>query len=134
MFTELEIEWSRHKFEEIGRMVGPEEACNRISEVLQEAINKMEKVEEERGRMLKKARLDVDGCDRELEDKAREIMEIKKERKMKKEETEQLEEMARVKQAEADSWEQKAVDARREAETVLQSIALSKSLKEMEEH
>ena len=131
--TELEIESSRRKFEEIGRMIAPQEACSRISEVLQEAIAKMEKVEEERARMLKKARLDLEVCDRELENKAREMMELKMERKKKKEETEELESIARLKQAEADTWELKAIEARREAER-LQSIALPKSHKTKKEH
>ncbi|RVW33610.1 OBERON-like protein [Vitis vinifera] len=132
-FQELEIESSRRKFEEIGRMIAPQEACSRISEVLQEAIAKMEKVEEERARMLKKARLDLEVCDRELENKAREMMELKMERKKKKEETEELESIARLKQAEADTWELKAIEARREAER-LQSIALPKSHKAKKEH
>lgn len=107
-------------------MTAPQEACIRISEALQEAIAKMGKVEEESGRMLRKARLDLEACDRELEEKAREVTEMKKERSKKKAETEKLESMARMKEAEADRWELKATEALLEADRA-QSIVFSNS-------
>ncbi|RWW09647.1 hypothetical protein GW17_00026851 [Ensete ventricosum] len=67
-------------------------------------------------------------CDRELEDKAREVQEIKMERQRKKQQVEELESIIRLKQAEAEMFQLKANEAKQEAER-LQSIALAKSEK-----
>ncbi|PPD99094.1 hypothetical protein GOBAR_DD03902 [Gossypium barbadense] len=104
-----------------GRLIAPQEACNRIADVVQEAIRKMEMVADEKMRMFKKARLALDACDRELEDKAKEVAELKLERQKKK------------LQAEADMFQLKANEAKREAER-LQRIALAKSDKSEEEY
>ncbi|RZR98911.1 hypothetical protein BHM03_00028358 [Ensete ventricosum] len=69
-----------------------------------------------------------DACDRELEDKAREVQEIKMERQRKKQQVEELESIIRLKQAEAEMFQLKANEAKQEAER-LQSIALAKSEK-----
>jgi hypothetical protein len=86
----------------------------------------MELVAEEKMRLYKKARLAVDSCDRELEEKVREAQELKAERLRKKQQVEELESIVRLKQAEAEMFQLKASEARQEAER-LQSIALAKS-------
>ncbi|XWS36700.1 hypothetical protein CRYUN_Cryun20dG0108000 [Craigia yunnanensis] len=116
-----------------GRLIAPQEACNRIADVVQEAIRKMEMVADEKMRMFKKARLSLDACDRELEDKAKEVAELKLERQKKKVQIEELERIVRLKQAEADMFQLKANEAKREAER-LQRIALAKSDKSEEEY
>ena len=116
-----------------GRLIAPQEACNRIADVVQEAIRKMEMVADEKMRMFKKARLALDACDQELEDKAKEVAELKLERQKKKLQIEELERIVRLKQAEADMFQLKANEAKREAER-LQRIALAKSDKSEEEY
>ncbi|XP_021274428.1 OBERON-like protein [Herrania umbratica] len=118
---------------EAGRLIAPQEACNRIADVVQEAIRKMEMVADEKMRMFKKARLSLDACERELEDKAKEVAELKLERQKKKLQIEELERIVRLKQAEADMFQLKANEAKREAER-LQRIALAKSDKSEEEY
>lgn len=133
-FQELEADPSKNlENEEGGRLIAPQEACNRIADVVQEAIRKMEMVADEKMRMCKKARLALDACDRELEDKAREVSELKLERQQKKQQIDELEKFVRLKQAEADMFQLKASEARREAER-LQRIALAKSEKSEEEY
>lgn len=133
-FQELEVD-SPKSLEngEAGRLIAPHEACNRIAEVVQEAIKKMEMVADEKKRMFKKARLSLEACDRELEDKAREVTELKVERTNKKLQIEELEKIVRLKQAEADMFQLKANEAKREAER-LQRIALAKTDKSEEEY
>lgn len=133
-FQELEMD-SPKSLEngEGGRLIAPQEACSRIAEVVQEAIRKMEMVADEKMRMFKKARLALEACDRELEDKAREVTELKLERQKKKLQVEELERIVRLKQAEADMFQLKANEAKREAER-LQRIALAKSDKSEEEY
>ncbi|XVF81482.1 hypothetical protein PTKIN_Ptkin15bG0158900 [Pterospermum kingtungense] len=116
-----------------GRLIAPQEACNRIADVVQEAIRKMEMVADEKMRMFKKARLALDACDRELEDKAKEVAELKLERQKKKLQIEELERIVRLKQAEADMFQLKANEAKREAER-LQRIALAKSDKSEDDY
>lgn len=118
---------------ESGRLIAPQEACNRIAEVVQEAIRKMEMVADEKMRMFKKARLALEACDRELADKAREAAELKMDRQKKKLQIEELERIVRLKTAEADMFQFKANEAKREAER-LQRIALAKSDKSEEEY
>ncbi|KAM0951323.1 putative chromatin regulator PHD family [Dioscorea sansibarensis] len=128
-FQELEIDPTKSsESEEAGRLIAPQEACNKIAEVVQEAVRKMEMVAEEKMRMFKRARLALETCDRELEDKAREVSELKMERQRKKQQVEELESIVRLKQAEAEMFQVKANEARQEAER-LQSIALAKSEK-----
>lgn len=112
--------------EEIGRLITPQEACNRIAEVVHEAVKKMELVAEEKMRLYKKARIAVEACDRELDEKARELQELKAERLRKKQQVDELESIVRLKQAEAEMFQLKANEARQEADR-LQSIALAKS-------
>ncbi|KAL6653803.1 hypothetical protein ACP70R_008727 [Stipagrostis hirtigluma subsp. patula] len=126
---ELDIESPKNfESEEPGRLITPQEACNRIAEVVQEAVRKMEIVAEEKMRMYKRARHAVEACDRELEEKARELQELKAERLRKKQQVEELESIVRLKQAEAEMFQLKANEARQEAER-LRSIALAKSEK-----
>ncbi|PON88469.1 Protein OBERON [Trema orientale] len=133
-FQELELD-SPKSLEngEGGRLIAPQEACNRIAEVVQEAIRKMEMVADEKMRMYKKARLAVEACDRELQDKAKEVAELKMDRQKKKLQIEELEKIVRLKHAEADMFQLKANEAKREAER-LQRIALAKSDKSEEEY
>lgn len=119
--------------EESGRLIAPQEAFNRIADVVQEAIRKMEMVADEKLRMVKKARLAVEACDQELTDKAREVASLKMERQRKKQQIDELESIVRLKQAEADMFDVKASEARREAER-LQRIALSKSDKSEDDY
>ncbi|XVF31885.1 hypothetical protein REPUB_Repub17cG0033100 [Reevesia pubescens] len=116
-----------------GRLIAPQEACNRIADVVQEAIRKMEMVADEKMRMFKKSRLSLDACEREVEDKAKEVAELKMERQKKKLQIEELERIVRLKQAEADMFQLKANEAKRDAEK-LQRIALAKSDKSEEEY
>lgn len=133
-FHELEVDQSKNsESEEGGRLIAPQEAFNRIADVVQEAIKKMEVVAEEKMRMVKKARLAVEACDQELKDKAREVSSLKMERQRKKQQIDELESIVRLKQAEADMFEVKASEARREAER-LQRIALAKSEKSEEDY
>ncbi|KAK8933939.1 OBERON-like protein [Platanthera zijinensis] len=88
----------------------------------------MEMVAEEKLRTLKRARLAVEACDHELEDKAKEVAELKMERQRKKQQVDELESIVRLKQAEAEMFQLKATEARQEAER-LQSIASAKSEK-----
>ncbi|OAY66356.1 OBERON-like protein [Ananas comosus] len=126
---ELEIDSPKNtETEDSGRLIAPQEACNRIAEVVQEAVRKMEMVAEEKMRMLKRARLAFEACERELDEKAREVAELKMERQRKKQQVEELESIVRLKQAEAEMFQLKANEARQEAER-LQSIALAKSEK-----
>ncbi|XVF21121.1 hypothetical protein REPUB_Repub12eG0063200 [Reevesia pubescens] len=116
-----------------GRLIAPQEACNRIADVVQEAVRKMEMVADEKMRMFKKARLALDTCEQELEDKAKEVAELKLERQKKKLQIEELERIVRLKHAEADMFQHKANEAKREAES-FQRIALAKSGKSEEEY
>uniref|UniRef100_A0A7C8YLP4 OBERON-like protein n=1 Tax=Opuntia streptacantha TaxID=393608 RepID=A0A7C8YLP4_OPUST len=133
-FQELEADSTRNaELGEGGRSLAPQEACKQIAEVVQEAIRKMEIVADEKLRMLKKARLAVEACERELEDKAREVAELKLERQRRKQKIDELESIVKLKQAEADMFQLKADEARREAE-VLQNIAFAKSEKSEEDY
>ncbi|KAL5794279.1 hypothetical protein ACOSP7_002873 [Xanthoceras sorbifolium] len=133
-FQEIEVD-SPKSLEngEGGRLIAPQDACNRIAEVVHEAIRKMEMVADEKMRMFKKARLALEACDRELEDKSREVAELQSERKKKKLQVEELERIVRLKQAEADMFQLKANEAKREADR-LQRIALAKTDKSEEEY
>lgn len=114
-------------------MIAPQEAFNKIADVVKEAIRKMEMVEEEKMRMVKKARLAVEACDLELKDKTREVAALKMERQRKKQQIDDLESIVRLKEAEADMFEGKASEARREADR-LQRIVLAKSEKSEEDY
>ncbi|KAJ7964718.1 OBERON-like protein [Quillaja saponaria] len=133
-FQELELD-SPKSLEngESGRLIAPQEACNRIAEVVQEAIRKMELVADEKLRMFKKARMAFETCDHELEDKAREAAELKMERQKKKQQIEELERIVRLKTAEADMFQSKANEAKREAER-LHRISLAKTDKSEDEY
>ncbi|KAG4383173.1 hypothetical protein GLYMA_13G025900v4 [Glycine max] len=132
-FQELEVDSAKClENGESGRLIAPLDACNRIAEVVHEAIRKMEMVADEKMRMFKKARLSLEACDRELADKAREVTELKMERQKKKLQIEELEKIVRLKNAEADMFQLKADEAKREAER-LQMIALAKQDKSEEE-
>ncbi|ONK59828.1 uncharacterized protein A4U43_C08F11240 [Asparagus officinalis] len=130
LFQELEIDSTKNltETEDPSHLIAPQEACNKIAEVVQEAVRKMEIVAEEKLRMFKRARLSLEACDRELEDKAREVAELKIERQRKKQQVEELESIVRLKQAEAEMFQLKATEARQEAER-LQTIVLAKSEK-----
>ncbi|CAA3030686.1 OBERON [Olea europaea subsp. europaea] len=131
-FQELEADKNQES-EEGGRMISPQEAFNNIADVVQEAVRKMEMVAEEKVRMVEKARLAVDACEQELKDKAREVAALKLERQRKKIQIDELESIVRLKQAEADMFELKANEARREAQR-LQRIALAKTEKSEEDY
>ncbi|KAJ8465716.1 hypothetical protein OPV22_028268 [Ensete ventricosum] len=128
-FQELELDSPKNsESDEVGRLISPQDACNKIAEVVQEAVRKMEMVAEEKMRMFKRARLALEACDHEVEDKAREVQELKMEWQRKKQQVEELESIIRLKQAEAEMFQLKANEAKQEAER-LQSIAMAKSEK-----
>ncbi|XP_010252715.1 PREDICTED: OBERON-like protein [Nelumbo nucifera] len=128
-FQELEVDPTKNpESEEGGQLIAPQEACNRITDVVQEAIRKIEMVTEEKMRMFKKARLSLEACDKELEDKAKEVEELKLERQRKKQHIDELDSVARLKQAEAEMFQLKACEARREVKR-LQRIVFAKSEK-----
>ncbi|XP_050378400.1 OBERON-like protein [Argentina anserina] len=93
----------------------------------------MEIVADEKMRMYKKAQMAVEACDRELQDKARKVQELKLERQKKKQQVEELEKIVRLKNAEADMFQLKANEAKRQADRI-QRIALAKSDKSEEEY
>lgn len=124
--AELELDLPNSSLsEDVGHPISPQEACNKIADVVQEAVRKMEMVAEEKMRLFKRARLALEACDRELEDKARKVQELQMERHMKKQQVEELESIIRLKQAEADMFQLKANEAKQEAER-LQSIVFAK--------
>ncbi|KAK1375217.1 hypothetical protein POM88_031410 [Heracleum sosnowskyi] len=98
-----------------------------------EAVKKMKMVEEEKMRMVKKARLAVEACDQELKDKAKEVEALKMDRQRKKQHIDELDSIVRLKQAEADMFDLKASEARRELERI-QRIILAKSEKSEEDY
>lgn len=123
--TDTDTDTPNHQETEEGRLIAPQEAFNRIADVVHEAIKKMEMVEEEKSLLVKKARLALEACDQELKDKAREMSSLNMERQKKKHQVDELESIVRLKQAEADMFDLKASEARKEAER-LQRIALAK--------
>ncbi|KAI7987959.1 hypothetical protein LOK49_LG13G01703 [Camellia lanceoleosa] len=58
------------------RVIAPQEACNQIAEVVQEALKKMEMVADEKMRMFKKAHRTLEASELELDEKAREVAEL----------------------------------------------------------
>ncbi|KAI8012627.1 hypothetical protein LOK49_LG06G01614 [Camellia lanceoleosa] len=58
------------------RVIAPQEACNQIAEVVQEALKKMEMVADEKMRMFKKAHQALEASELELDEKAREVAEL----------------------------------------------------------
>ncbi|KAD3337995.1 hypothetical protein R6Q59_027234 [Mikania micrantha] len=132
-FQEFDIDPTKHQEGGESRLMAPQEAFNRIADVVQEAIKKMEMVEEEKIRATKKARLALEACDQELKDKAREVAALKMERQKKKQQVDELESIVRLKQAEAKMFDFKASEARLEAER-LQRIALAKGEKSEEDY
>lgn len=132
-FQELESENLKDYEGEDTKMVEPQEACSRIAEVVQEAILKMDIAADEKARALKKARLTLETCDKELEEKKRELQELQFERQRKQQQIEELETIVKLKVAEADMFQMRADEARREAED-LQRIVFVKSEKVEEEY
>ncbi|KAL1804142.1 hypothetical protein ACET3Z_032789 [Daucus carota] len=133
-FQEFEVDpLKSSESEESGNLIAPQEAFNRIADVVQEAVKKMEMVEEEKLRMVKKARLAVEACDQELKDKAREVVSLKMDHQRKKQQIDDLESIVRLKQAEADMFDLKASEARQESERI-QRIVLAKSEKSEEDY
>ncbi|CAL5342303.1 unnamed protein product [Camellia sinensis] len=131
-FQELDMDSSRNpESGEDRRVIAPQEACNQIAEVVQEALKKMEMVADEKMRMFKKAHQALEASELELDEKAREVAELKLERQWKKQQIDELESIARLKQAEADMFQLKADEARQEAER-LQRITLAKAAKSEE--
>lgn len=116
-----------------GGMIAPQDACNRIAEVVKETLRKMEIVGEEKTRMYKKARLGLEECEREVEEKAKEVAELKMERQKKKQQIEEVERIVRLKLAEAEMFQLKANEAKLEAER-LERIVKAKKEKTEEEY
>ncbi|GFP99808.1 oberon-like protein [Phtheirospermum japonicum] len=133
-FQEIETDpFKNQESEETGRPISPHEAFDKISNVVQEAVKKMELVADDKMRVVKRARLAIEACDQELKDKSREIAALKMERQKKKIQIDELESIVRLKQAEADMFEMKANEARRESER-LQRVTRAKTEKSEEDY
>lgn len=72
----------------------------------------METVGEEKLRAYKRARMAVEACEREMEEKAREVAQLQAERQRQHLQVEELESIVRLKQAEAEMFQLKANEAR----------------------
>lgn len=132
-FQELEAEDIDEYKGEDAKMIEPQEACNRIAQVVQEAVAKMETVAQEKARALKRAQLALETCDKELEEKKRELQGLQAERQRKKQEIDELETIVKLKLAESEMFQMRADEARHEAEN-LQRIVVDKSEKAEEEY
>eukprot|EP00249_Psilotum_nudum_P010639 c22670_g1_i1 orf=293-2119(-) len=132
-FQELEAEEPKDFGGDEVKIIEPQEACSRIAEVVQEAVAKMEAVAEEKARALKRARLALDACDRELEEKRKDLAELQFERQQKKQQIDELDTIVRLKQAEAEMFQMRADEARREAENI-QRVVAAKNEKVEEEY
>lgn len=132
-FQEIELD-SPKSLEngEGGGMIAPQDACNRIAEVVKETLRKMEIVGEEKTRMYKKARMGLEECEREMEEKAKEVAELKMERQKKKQQIEEVERIVRLKQAEAEMFQLKANEAKMEAERLERIVKAKKERTEEE--
>ncbi|KAJ7546084.1 hypothetical protein O6H91_08G024100 [Diphasiastrum complanatum] len=115
------------------KIVEPRDACNRITEVVHEAMQKMEIVYAEKLLDVKRARLTLEMCDRELDDKRRELGELQFQRQNKTQQIEELQTIVRLKQAEAEMFQNWANEAQREADKA-QRIAQAKSEKAEEDY
>eukprot|EP00250_Pteridium_aquilinum_P002615 c12839_g1_i1 orf=538-2064(+) len=131
-FRELEKDDVNGFGGEHAKLIEPHEACARITEVVHEAVTKMETVAGEKVRSLKRARATLEAFDKELEKKKRELQDLQFEREVRKLEIEELRLRVKLKVAEADMFQTRADDARREAES-LQCLVENKSV-EAEEH
>ncbi|MCO5583120.1 hypothetical protein L7F22_037028 [Adiantum nelumboides] len=132
-FQELEAEDLEEGKGEDVKMIEPHDACNRIAEVVQEAVVKMETVAQEKSRALKRARLALETSTKELDEKKRELQGLQLERQRKKQEIEELETIVKLKLAESEMFQSRADEARSEAEK-LQRIVVDKSEKAEEEY
>ncbi|MCO5551835.1 hypothetical protein L7F22_005338 [Adiantum nelumboides] len=130
---ELEAEDLEEGKGEDVKMIEPHDACNRIAEVVQEAVVKMETVAQEKSRALKRARLALETSTKELDEKKRELQGLQLERQRKKQEIEELETIVKLKLAESEMFQSRADEARSEAEN-LQRIVVNKSEKAEEEY
>ena len=131
--VELEGEDVEQYKDENAKMVEPQEACNRIADVVQEAVAKMEIVAQEKSRALKRARTALETCDKELEEKKRELQDMQLERQKKKQEIEELETIVKLRLAESEMFQMRADDARQAAEN-LQRLVADRSEKAEEEY
>jgi hypothetical protein len=135
--ADLEAEEAeRYKGEDAKKMmmmIEPQEACNRIVDVVQEAVAKMEMVAQEKTRALKRARAALEASDKELEEKKRELQELQIDRLRKKQEIEELETIVKLRLAESEMFQMRADDARSDAEK-LQRIVADRSEKAEEEY
>ncbi|KAG7576449.1 Oberon coiled-coil region [Arabidopsis thaliana x Arabidopsis arenosa] len=133
-FQEIELDSPKSlESGEGGGTIAPQDACNRIAEVVKETLRKMEIVGEEKMRMYKKARMGLEECEREVEEKAKQVAELQMERQKKKQQIEEVEKIVRLKQAEADMFQLKANEAKVEAER-LERIVKAKKEKTEEEY
>lgn len=114
-------------------LIEPHDACARIAEVVHEAVTKMEAVADEKVRALKRARLTLEACDKELEEKKLELQDLHVEREKRKLEIEALEMKVKLKMAEAEMFQAHADDARQKAE-ILRRLVADKSLEAEEDH
>lgn len=132
-FQEAEIAESKDVDRDSGKVLDRKQVCDRVAEVVREAIAKIEGVAEEKAAFVKKARSALESSDRELKDKKQELTELQYEKHRKKQQIEELESIVKLKRAEAEMFQFKSDEARREAEG-LQRIVSAKAEKVEEEY
>lgn len=116
-----------------GKILDRKQVCDRVAEVVREAVAKIEGVAEEKAAFVKKARSALESSDRELKDKKQELTDLQYDKQRKKQQIEELESIVKLKRAEAEMFQFKSDEARREAEG-LQRIVSAKAEKVEEEY
>ncbi|XP_073393141.1 OBERON-like protein isoform X3 [Physcomitrium patens] len=124
---------SKDKERDNVKVLDRREVCDRVAGVVREVIAKLEGVAEEKVLLVKKARSALESSDRELKDKQQELADLLYEKQRKKQQIEELESIVRLKRAEAEMFQFKSDEARREAEG-LQRIVSAKVEKVEEEY
>lgn len=73
---DAEIAESKDVDRDSGKVLDRKQVCDRVAEVVREAIAKIEGVAEEKAAFVKKARSALESSDRELKDKKQELTEL----------------------------------------------------------
>ncbi|KAG0585232.1 hypothetical protein M758_3G269000 [Ceratodon purpureus] len=132
-FQEAENAETKDLDRDDSKILDRKQVCERVAEVVREAIAKIEGVAEEKAAFVKKARSALEASDRELKDKKQELADLEYEKQRKKQQIEELESIVKLKRAEAEMFQFKSDEARREAEG-LQRIVSAKAEKIEEEY
>ncbi|KAJ7519419.1 hypothetical protein O6H91_20G037400 [Diphasiastrum complanatum] len=121
-FLAMETKTNDSVEDEHGKVIEPSEACDRIAEVVQEAVHKMGIVSTDKVQDVNRAKLSLQLCDRELDEKRRELGELETERQQKRQEINELETIIRLKQAEAEMFQLRAEEAQQEADELTRIV------------